>query len=88
MALVRLASTASLSLALRLQLLGLGIDLFGKCPQLFALGTVFLLQVGEVALAFIGLRHSRLERNDGNLHGTGRRGGGGQCLGGSAQSQA
>jgi hypothetical protein len=40
------------------------------------LGLVLLLQVGEVALAFVGLGHGHLKGNDGNLGRSGRRRGG------------
>ena len=72
--------------ALRLQLLGEIIDLFGETPELRALGFVLLLQVGEVALALIGLGNSHLEGDHGNLGWTGRRRGGGS-LGSGAQDK-
>jgi uncharacterized membrane protein YgcG len=77
--------------ALGLELLGQAIDLVAQNLQLLALGIVLLLQVGEVALALVGLGHGHLKGDDGNLGWTGRRSGGGgssRSLGGGAQDKA
>ena len=41
--------------------------------ELLPLGIVLLLQVGEVALAFVGLGHGHLESDDGDLGGPAER---------------
>ena len=57
--------------ALSLQLLGQVVDLVAQGLELLAPGLVLLLQVGEVALALVGLGHGHLKGDDGDLGGAG-----------------
>ena len=68
--------------ALGLQLLGQAVDLVAKGLEGGLLGRVLLLEVGEVALAFVGLGHGQLKGDDGDFggHGDGR-GSSGRCNG-------
>ena len=63
-----------------LELLFEGFDFLVLRLQLGFLRLVLLTQIGDVALEFIGLSHSTLELDDGNLCGCGGGGGGGSRI--------
>ena len=89
MAVALLCCSAGVSLSpAGLQLLGQVVDLVAQGLELLAAGIVLLLQVGEVALAFVGLGHGHLEGDDGDLGGARRCCGSGRSLGCGAQGKA
>jgi hypothetical protein len=68
--------------ALRLELTFQRVDLGAEGLELIALGCELLLQVGEVALKFVGLGHGSLKGDDRDPGGRSR------CLGRGAQGKA